>query len=225
MTELDDGRSRIGTEPGSEGLSASATPSNPTPTTPEQIPTLTPAPAQMQEPIESTHAAAQANSDAAITLVKEYPLDGSRGSVGQWLQYSYTATPDAGSEDWSASETSDKTYLVEYRFTPSARGAAGVHYLFEADMEHGFVIGKNLDAKNMLGGIDVKQAPKKARPAAAKHKSPAARRITSPRASQRTRRNDHPGRVPLLPLPSESELRPPSQDEGGFMPDTVNSDI
>ncbi|HEX4047471.1 MAG TPA: hypothetical protein VH309_06535, partial [Elusimicrobiota bacterium] len=154
----------------------------------------------------------------AVAAVKDFPLDGERGTVGQWLQFEYSASPDAGSESWNASETSDKTYLVEYRFTPSGRGDE-VHDLFEVDMDRGLVTGKNLDAKSILAGgppsgaEKAKAKPRKRRRKAAKRRVKRAAAVVAPKD------------VPLLPLPDEGELRPPAEDDGAFNADTVNSGL
>jgi hypothetical protein len=210
MTELDDGRSRVGTEAVED---ASRPPMvKPKPFTPPAAPA----------PAEAPQAASQAKLDAAVAMVKDFPLDGERGTVGRWLQYSYTATQDAGKESWSASETADKTYLVEYRFTPSGANAVDKHYLFEADTDRGFVIGKNLDAKNVLSGV-LRGDDAKTKPAAkAKSRKPS-RAKPAKRAARRPVEDAQPKEVPLLPLPNEGELRPPAEDDGAFRSDTVNS--
>lgn len=147
---------------------------------------------------------------AAIEVVKDFPLDGERGSVGRWLQYSYTASPDAGAEEWNASTTGENTVLVEYRLVPAAAGGRGALYLFEVE-GNGIVAGKNLEARQMLAGSPPPDAPKpKKKPA----KKAAKRRVV-----------EEPKEVPLLPLPDSGELRPPAEDDGTFGPDTVNSGI
>jgi hypothetical protein len=222
MTELDDGRSRLGAEPTDDAArpplikpKMAAPPAEPgsAPSSPAPAPTATPA-------VETAQAASQAKLDAAVAAVKDFPLDGERGTVAQWLQFSYSASPDAGKEAWSASETADKTYLVEYRFTPSARGDE-VHYLFEVDMDRGFVIGKNLDAKSVLAG-GPRVSAEKAKPR--KTRKPA-RSKKAPRAARRAAEGMTPQEVPLLPLPNEGELRPPAEDDGAFNSDTVNSGL
>ena len=232
MAELDDGRSRMGV-PVDDAVRPP--PARPQPIAPAAAPAAASAPsaaapAVSNEPSpaptsgsQATQAATQADLDAAAAMVKDFPLDGDRGSVGRWLQYSYLGNADAGKESWNASETADKTYLVEYRFTPSARGAAEVHYLFEADMARGFVIGKNLDAQRMLAGNsrgDEEKPKVKAKKAKAKPKKTASR--AAPRA-KRAEKAVPPKDVPLLPLPSEGELHPPSEDDGAFRADTVGS--
>ena len=168
---------------------------------------------------ETARAASQAEIDAAVAAVKDFPLDGERGTVAQWLQFSYSASPDAGKETWSASETADKTYLVEYRFAPSTRGDE-VRYLFEVDMDRGFVIGKNLDAKSVLAG-----GPRVAEKAKPKAKPRKPSRKKAPRAARRPAEDVTPKEVPLLPLPTEGDLRPPAEDDGAFNSDTVNSGL
>jgi len=210
MTDLDDGRARLGAE-------ATDDASRPPMVKPKMA-----APIPDAAAVEAaSRAASQAKLDAAVDMVKAFPLDGERGTVAQWLQFSYSASPDAGKESWSASETAEKTYLVEYRFTPSARGEE-VHYLFEVDMDRGFVIGKNIDAKSVLAG-GPRAAVEKAKPKA-KPRKPAARAKTAvKRSAKRPAAETAPKDVPLLPLPSEGELRPPAEDDGAFNSDTVDS--
>jgi hypothetical protein len=209
MAELDDGRAKVGYAPVEE-------PAAPPMVKPQPV-APPPAPAEAPQP------APPSKLDQAVAMVKDFPLDGDRGTVAAWLQFSYTASPDAGQESWSGSETSDKTYLVEYRFTPSKPGSPEVHYLFEVDMDNGLVIGKNLDAKSMLAGgprpsaeeAKPKPKPKRRKPARRK----AVRRVVKPVEVV------PPKEVPLLPLPEEGELRPPAEDDGAFRSDTVNSGL
>jgi len=148
---------------------------------------------------------------AAVELVKDFPLDGERGSVGRWLQYSYTASPDAGTEEWNASTTGENTVLVEYRLVPGAAGGRGALYLFEVD-GNGIVIGKNIEARQMLAGGPPPEAPKPKKKSAKK-------------TVKRRPVVEEPKEVPLLPLPDSGELRPPAEDDGSFGSDTVNSGI
>ena len=90
-------------------------------------------------------------------------------------------------------------------------------------MEHGFVLGKNLDARNMLAGAP---PPEAAAPAKAKPKKKPVRKAPA-RPARRAKpvEAEQPKEVPLLPLPDSGELRPPSEDDGAFTSDTVNSGI
>lgn len=224
-----DGKPRLGAEavedssrpPLVKPRQLAAAPAAPAASAPPQAAAAPGASAAAPAPAEAPQAASQAKIDGAVAMVKSFPLDGTRGTVGQWLQYSYTASPDAGKEDWKGSQTADNTYLVEYRFTPSAHGASEKVYLFEADMERGFVIGKNLDAKNMLAGAPPAEAKPKAKPAA--KKKPARAKARKP--ARRAPAAAEPKEVPLLPLPDSNDLRPPSEDDGAFTSDTVNSGI
>jgi len=146
---------------------------------------------------------------AAVEAVKDFPLDGDRGTIGRWLQYSYTASPGAGTEEWNASPTEENTVLVEYRLVPGASGGNGALYLFEVD-PNGIVMGKNIEARRMLAGGPPPEAPK------AKKK---------PARKPKRREPVEPREVPLLPLPDSGELRPPAEDDGSFGSDTVNSGI
>lgn len=148
---------------------------------------------------------------AAIEAVKDFPLDGDRGTVGRWLQYSYTASPGAGAEEWNASTTGDRTVLVEYRLVPGSELGKGALYLFEID-GNGIVTGKNIEARQMLAGSPPPEAPK-------------AKKKPVKKAAPRRRVIEEPKEVPLLPLPDSGELRPPAEDDGSFGSDTINSGI
>lgn len=149
----------------------------------------------------------------AITLVKNYPLDGERGTVERWLQFSYTADPGAGNrEEWSAGAVDATTYLVEYKVLPGPGSAVKetISLLFEADTARGTVLGKNPRARELLaGGAPV--SPKPARP-----------------AGKRVARKPKPAKpkeVPLLPLPADSELLPPGEDDSQFRQDIVEGGL
>jgi hypothetical protein len=219
MADLDDGKARLGAEPTDDS-------SRP----PMVKPKMAAPPADVSGTAspqvsggEAPQAASQAKLDAAVAAVKDFPLDGERGTVAQWLQFSYSASPGAGKESWSASETGVNTYLVEYRFTPSARGDE-VHYLFEVDMDRGFVVGKNLDAKSVLAGGPRAEADT-TKPKGKTRKTASRPKKTAHRAAHRTADDITPKDVPLLPLPNEGELRPPAEDDGAFNSDTVNSGL
>lgn len=149
---------------------------------------------------------------AAIEAVKDFPLDGDRGTVGRWLQYSYTASPGAGTEEWNASTTGENTVLVEYRLVPGSSVGKGALYLFEVD-GNGIVMGKNIEARQMLAGGPPPEAPK-AKKKPVKKAAPRRRAVI-----------EEPKEVPLLPLPDSGELRPPAEDDGTFGSDTINSGI
>lgn len=152
---------------------------------------------------------------AAIAAVKDFPLDGERGTVGRWLQYSYTASPNAGTEEWNASASGD-TMLVEYHLVPGSAGGKGALYLFEVD-HNGLVMGKNIEARQMLAGGPPPEAPKPKKKTVKKTaKRAPARRVAAP---------EEPKTVPLLPLPDSGELRPPAEDDGSFGSDTINSGL
>jgi hypothetical protein len=229
MAALDDGRARVGAEPVDDASRPPAFKPNPAAQAASSAPTAPgaaaapPAGSGAAAPspaAEAPQAASKAKLDAAVAAVKDFPLDGERGTVAQLLQFEYSAAPDAGQESWSASQTADNAYLVEYRFAP-AHGGADVHYLFEVDMEGGFVIGKNLDAKSILAG-GPPAAEKKPK---AKVKPKKTARKPARRAAGRAPAEAAPKDVPLLPLPNEGELRPPSEDDGAFNSDTVNTGL
>lgn len=197
MTSLDDGKAPIGV-PADESAVA------PPPIVKPKI-AETPAPPPPPPGPPAEHL-------AAIEAVKDFPLDGDRGTVGRWLQYSYTASPDAGTEEWNASTTGENTVLVEYRLVPGSSVGKGALYLFEVDA-NGIVMGKNIEARQMLAGGPPPEAPK-AKKKPAKKAAPRRRPVL-----------EEPKEVPLLPLPDSGELRPPAEDDGSFGSDTVNSGI
>ncbi|UPT74327.1 MAG: hypothetical protein M0D55_00825 [Elusimicrobiota bacterium] len=181
MASLDDGKPPVGL--GAEDQS-------PAPIVKPRIAEPEPAPAPVP-------AGPSAEQEAAIAAVKDFPLDGGRGTVGRWLQYSYTASPGAGTEEWNASATAENTTLVEYRFVPAPGGSGkGALYLFELD-GIGLVMGKNLEARQMLAGAPPAEAApvKKAK---APKKKPVKRRPVY----------EEPKELPQLPLPDSGELRP-----------------
>ncbi|MBI3553877.1 MAG: hypothetical protein HY077_15385 [Elusimicrobia bacterium] len=148
--------------------------------------------------------------EAAITLVKNTPLAGDRGSVGQWLSYSYNAE-GGNKEDWSAGAVEATAYAVEYKVQPgpSSKLKDAISYLFEADISRKTVQGKNQAAKLLLAGGESAPKPKKAAKTGYRRR---ARKAAAPAA---------PRDVPLAPLPADSELLPPSEDDSSFKTDTV----
>jgi len=213
MVSLDDSREHLGAQPADDAGPTVAPP-------PVVDPPPAPAGPPAGEQASGAQPAAQVELDAAEALVKDFPLDGGRGTVAQWLQYSYNASPDAGQETWSASSTGDKGYLVEYRFNPTARGGTDMHYLFAADMSMGLVFGKNLEAQRMLAGSAPRMTDEKAKAKPKAKPRPAAKRVVRRAAVVET-----PKEVPLLPLPNEGELKPPAEDDAAFGTDTVNSGL
>lgn len=197
MTTLDDGKAPIG---------VSVDDTAPAPIVKPKLSEAPPEPAPPPVP-----AGPSAEHAAAIEMVKDFPLDGERGTVGRWLQYSYTASPDAGTEEWNASTTGEDTVLVEYRLVPPAAGGKSALYLFEVD-GNGIVAGKNLEARQMLAGTPPPDAPKP-------KKKPVKKAV------KRRPVIEEPKEVPLMPLPDSGELRPPSEDDGQFGSDTVNQGI
>lgn len=236
MVSLDDNRARLGAQPVDDSTRLPLV-KPPLAAPPEQAPapvvaTPTPAVPPAGEQEGGAQPAAQGPLDAAIKEVKEFPLDGGRGTVAQWLQYSYNASPDAGRESWSASATGDDGYLVEYRFTPTARDAAEVHYLFAADVTMGLVYGKNLEAQRMLAGsaprLEEPKPKAKARPKSQpkpQAKTPKPARTVARRAARHAAAVEPPKEVPLMPLPDTGELKPPAEDDAAFGTDTVNSGL
>jgi hypothetical protein len=223
MTALDDGKPQLGAEPVDDAarppivkppMAAAAAPSAVAPQAAGGVPeSAPPAPSPFPAP-----PAAPSPLDAAVTFVKNFPLDGGRGTVSKWLDFSYLASPDAGQELWNATQQSDNTYLVEYRFVPSVKGAPEIQYLFEADPERGYVLGKNRDARDLLAGGGPAGASTAPAPKKKAHKP--RRRAPAP-ASASTGDDDVPRAVPQLPLPTDGQLHAPAADDGDFGSDTV----
>ncbi|MBI4371631.1 MAG: hypothetical protein HY552_04970 [Elusimicrobia bacterium] len=206
MASLDDGRERVGAQPLEDAVPSGSPPAASAPAAfPLEPEGSAPAASSAVQPTP------QARLDAAVALVQGFPLSGGRGTIAQWLQYSFNASPNAGQESWNASGTTDRTVLVEYRFIPSVRGARPVHYLFETDMEQGFVVGKSLEARQMLAGGGAAVASAKPAPARARGSARASRRRTSRAGAAKSRVRARPA-----PLPEIERLRPPAQESGAF---------
>jgi hypothetical protein len=176
--------------PPAEPFPQAATPTEPTP---EEVPAAAPI------------VTVQDERPAAIGLVKGFPLDGDRGTVGRWLQYSFTASPGFN-EKWDAGAVEGSTYLVQYTVQDSGKSMRpAITYLFEADVARRTVRGKNPAAREMLSGS---QAPVKT------VRKPRARRAAPTPAAT-------PKQPPLLPLPSDTDLLPPSEEGASFHSDMV----
>jgi len=216
---MDSGRRPVGGEVSDEGLLAPGTrpapqaapqpkPADQTAAPQAQPQAAAPAPAA---PV----AAAEAIRDerpAAIDLVKNFPLDGDRGTIGAWLQYSFAASPgEESTEKWDAGAVEESTYLVQYAVQPSGQKIReAITYLFEADVARKTVRGKNPAAQKLLAG----GARPKAKPVKPKKKAVRKRAAPTP-----------PKEVPLLPLPSDSDLVPPAGDDSAFRSDTVQPNL
>lgn len=93
--------------------------------------------------------------DFALRLVKNYPLDGNRGTVEKWLQYSFMANPGSGNrEEWTSGAVDATTYLVQYRVLPGPRSGVKetITYLFEADVSRRTVKGSNPSSRQLMAG-------------------------------------------------------------------------
>jgi hypothetical protein len=103
---------------------------------------------------------AEAAGSEAIDLVKNYPLDGDRKSVGAWLQYSFMADPNENNkEEWTPGALDATTYAVQYRVVPGPNShlTQPISYVFEADLQNGTVMGKNPAAKDLLSGVSTEE--------------------------------------------------------------------
>ncbi|MEK7383353.1 MAG: hypothetical protein AAB262_08715 [Elusimicrobiota bacterium] len=222
MVSLDDSREHLGAQPADDSVPTPAVePKLAEMPTSSSASAVTPKPAgpSSGEQSSGSQPAAQAELETAEALVKDFPLDGGRETVAQWLQYSYNASPDVGQETWSTSATGDQGYLVEYRFIPTARNGADVHYLFAADMSMGMVFGKNLEAQRLLAGSAPRMVDEKPKA------KPQTRRPAVKRAKKRVIVAETPNQVPLMPLPNEWELKPPAEDDAAFGADTPDSGL
>jgi hypothetical protein len=224
--QMDSGRSPVGAEMSAEESAGAAKP-KPAAPAPQSASQPAPAPQAAASQPQAPAAPAEEIRDerpAAIDLVKEYPLDGDRGTVGQWLQYSFAASPGAQSEEkWDAGAYEESTYAVKYTVQPAGKDA--ITYLFEADVARKTVKGMNTAARELLAGRSpapgkpaAKARPAKARPAAPKKRTP-------PKHSAAPAAAPAPKAVPLLPLPSDEELTPPAEDESSFRSDTVQPNL
>ncbi|MBI4677298.1 MAG: hypothetical protein HY748_06920 [Elusimicrobia bacterium] len=151
---------------------------------------------------------------AAIEFTKSYPLDGERGTILQWMKYSFPSSAGDGSKaEWTAGAMDSSTYFVQYKFTPGPGNAAlkdPVQYLFEANLGSKTVTGKNPGAKELLAGkagAARKPGPVQRKKAAVPKKKPR----PAPKPA------DTSERPASLPLPADEDLLPPS-DEGAAPP-------
>jgi hypothetical protein len=180
-----------------------------------------PPPAVADEPAAEPAApivAVQDDRPMAIELVKNFPIDGDRGTVGRWLEFSFTASPGF-SEKWDAGAVEGSVYLVQYTVQGSGKGMhPAVNYLFEADLERQLVRGKNPAARQLLSGM---QAPVKfeEKPAAKTRRRASSRKVPVQKPAPVP---SGPKQLPLLPLPSDDDLQPPSGDGSSFGSDTVS---
>ncbi len=204
----------VPTAPGVSGLPPAGA-GRPSPVAPEAAP-----------PAAEALAAAPAPGpgDAAVAFVKDFPLDGGRGTVEKWLQFSYAATPDAGREVWNGVEQSDGSVLVEYRFIPNVPDAPKILYLFAADPARGYVQGKNRDARDMLSGGGPRTFANNSR--RVKSRKSTKKKSRLPSAFHRAVSSASAGAEPetaQLPLPSDGELPAPAEPDGDFGSDTVKA--
>lgn len=186
---------------------------SPIPKRPESEPAPQPAAQEPVSPQVAPNAAPQDERPAAVELVKGYPLYGERGTIGQWLQFSFTADPANGNvEKWDAGAVEASTFLVQYTVQPGGKTIhEAITYLFEADLIRRTVRGKNPAAVELLSGGPALQKVVKKKPAKKRRAAPPAAVV--------------PKQLPQLPLPSDSELAPPSEDDANFQSDTVEPNL
>jgi len=208
-------------------------------TVPPAGPSAYPAPAPQAAPAAPEPAPAPAQGRdfiqdegvLSLEFVKNFYLDKERGSVAQWLQYSFMSP---GNEDeWVAAAVQSKVYLVTYRVFQGGRAKRGVEpitYLFEADLEKKTLVGRNPAAKDLLGASSSgdgtpegaqaaaefeaaqARAGAKAAPKAAPVKRVKAKPAKKAKASARRAEDEQ------LPLPEEGELdrNPAAPASSGF---------
>jgi len=178
-------------------------------------PPAAPAPTQPTDFIEN-------NNVKAMELVKQYPLGQAKGSIAQWLKYSFSS-PDA-QETWTSGALSANVYLVYDKVTKvgqAARNAKPIaNYGFEVDVVAGSIKGTTPEARDLLASNGVAQPPAAAAapaaPAAEAQPAPAPVRRPQPRRAvrSRTRRKTRASsRNSQLPLPEDDD---PSGGSSGF---------
>lgn len=208
-----------GTQIPGESETAKPPVQEPLPSSPTPILEAAPSPAApvvaspVAIPEASAPAAVKDDRQAAIELVKTFPIDGDRGTIGRWLEYSFTASPGF-QEKWDAGAVEGAAYLVQYTVQDAGTGknlSPAVTYLFEADLERRIVQGKNQAARQLLAGG---QAPVQKTQRKSSRKSRPRRVVPKPASA--------PQQLPQLPLPLETELLPPGE-EGASRSDAVES--
>ncbi|MFH1725252.1 MAG: hypothetical protein ABII00_11615 [Elusimicrobiota bacterium] len=138
----------------------------------------------------------------AIEFVKNYFLDERRGSVGQWLQYSFLIP--GSTPEWSAGAVGANVWLVEFKVFKGAQSKKPTAaYRFEVDLARKALKGLNAEAADLLrGGVS------RSRRGSQGSSGGARKRTRSPRSSQGEAQ---------LPLPDEEDLgEAGGRTAGGF---------
>ncbi len=181
---------------------------------PATAPAPAPAAPETPNPAAAADPAADDPIPAAIALTKEYPLDGDRGSIGQWLQFSFST---GGKEEWTAGAVDSQTYLVQYKVAPEAGAAGGrapITYLFETDIVKKTVKGRNPDSKQLLSGGGAQSAKPAAGKPAKASKTPKVRRKTGAKPA-RPAASVSPAAASEAagPMIEDGELAPPAEED------------
>ncbi|MBI4056517.1 MAG: hypothetical protein HY399_03110 [Elusimicrobia bacterium] len=101
-------------------------------------------------PAEPSRVKSSENVQKAIDFVKNYSLGQGRGSIAQWFQASYLASPGLGSQEtWSATLLEGNIYSVQYKL--SKAGQTIVH-LFVADLDKKVLRGLDNSSSELLAG-------------------------------------------------------------------------
>lgn len=150
----------------------------------------TPGGAVSQGPSQSPQTGSD-HSEEAINLVKNFSLSGGRGTISAWMQRSYLPG-DVNASKWTANSVDSKdVYMVQYQVPDDKRPEPNI-YVFQVDVNLKSVKGFNVAAKELLSG----SSGANGQVIAGKHPKRKARKHRALRA----------GEVPLLPLPSDTEL-------------------
>jgi hypothetical protein len=137
------------TLPAGEG--ATVAPSANIPSTAQAVPAVSPSPQEVSAPPVKK----PSRGDRAIEFVKEYPLEGDKGSVGKWLEYAFAADQGENArQEWTVGKLDQGSYLIRYRVIrgDASNNKKDIVYLFETDVKSGMVKGDNPLARALLSG-------------------------------------------------------------------------
>ncbi|MBI5242653.1 MAG: hypothetical protein HY922_03085 [Elusimicrobia bacterium] len=171
-------------------------------------PQQNPAPAQPAKPQAGGRDFIRDESIQSIEFVKNHYLDKERGTINQWLQYSFQTTSDNATA-WDAGGISSAIYVVTYSVKRGTK--VKFKYNFEVDLAKKTIIGRNQEALSLLNS---------GKPVSAKPHGGASL------PSQRTPKGSAKAEDEQAPLPDESELESNRRQGGARFnnpgADTVN---
>lgn len=158
-------------------------------------------------PAEESKGLVSEGVQKALGIVKNYTLDGGRGTISGWFQNSFLSGHSSGiQEEWSATVLNGEVYVVQYRLLRPR--SEPIVYQFEVDNSRmALNRGVNNAAIELLRGGP--QPEREASPAPPKAKKPA----------RESRKTVKPKTLPLLPLPedpSEKQAGEDSSMQSGF---------